>query len=143
MFTRYFCRVDAFWNACTKSQVYVASAAADDSDQNNNDDAVTLLSVLLLLLFFTSLMLLKVLQRPQPTWHRMLLAAALSLTIVIASFVRSALFSSLCYLSVPLVVLNFNKACACVLEHYAAAPRERRGAEDAPSQCVKNAGRPS
>ena len=36
-----FCRVDAFWNACTKSQVYVASAAADDSDLNNNDDAVT------------------------------------------------------------------------------------------------------
>jgi hypothetical protein len=98
LFTRYFCRVDAFWNACTKSQVYVASAAADDSDLNNNDDDVTLLSVLLLLLlFFTSLMLLKVLQRPQPTWHRMLLAAALSLTIVIASFVRSALFSSVCY----------------------------------------------
>ena len=52
MFTRYFCRVDAFWNACTKSQVYVASAAADDSDLNNKDDAVTLLSVLLLLLLF-------------------------------------------------------------------------------------------
>ncbi len=52
MFTRYVCRVDAFWNACTKCQVYAASAAADDSDLNNNDDAVTLLSVLLLLLLF-------------------------------------------------------------------------------------------
>jgi hypothetical protein len=73
----------------------------------------------------------------------MLLAAALAFAIDIVSFLRSALFSRLCYLSISLVVLTFNKACACVLEHFAAAPQERRGAEDAPSQCVKNTGRPS